>query len=119
MTTVGQIEARACVEMNKFFQQNVGRGASNTTATFRKDAMFIHFQDVLTSGERCLSTTAGGPDEGGEAMVRSVRDLLVRRSRSELANLLAGIVGRTPTAVLHDMDAATGQEMIVFVFEAS
>lgn len=114
--TVGQIEARACEEVNRFLQRTVGRGAADVSATFAKDALFVHLRDVLTHAERSLAAASGADAPRNEAMVREMRDLLVRRSREELSAVLAVIVGRESVAVLHDLDAATGHEVIAFLF---
>lgn len=116
MRTEGRIEARAGEEVNSFMQRAVGRGASTVTATLRQDALYVHLHDVLTPAERRLASSGGAETDRGESMVREVRDHLVRSSRGELAAALAGIIGRVPTAVLHDVDPGSGHEVIAFFF---
>lgn len=116
MKSTGEIEAQAGEAVNKFLQRTVGRGASTVTATLGAHALYVHLQDVLTLGERSLACGAATEPSRGESMVREVRDHLVRGSRAELTLALAGIVGSTPSAMLHDVDPASGDELIAFFF---
>jgi len=115
LKTCGEIEARAGEAVNGFLQRKIGRGASTVTATLDANALYVRLHDVLTLKERSLAGSSAHP-ERGESMVREVRDHLVRECRGELAAALAGIVGRAPSAVLHDLDPASGDELIAFFF---
>lgn len=118
MKSPGEIEAQAGEAVNRFLQKTVGRGASTVTATLGAHALYVHLHDVLTIGERSLSSAASAQPRRGQSMVREARDHLVRESRAELTATLAGIVGSTPSAMLHDVDPASGQELIAFLFAA-
>lgn len=114
----GEIEAQAGEAVNRFLQRAVGRGASTVTATLGAHALYVHLKDVLTLGERSLSCAASSQPGRGQSMVREARDHLVQESRAELTAALAGIVGSTPSAMLHDVDPASGDELIAFFFIA-
>lgn len=118
MKSPGEIEAQAGEAVNRFLQKTVGRGASTVTATLGAHALYVHLQDVLTIGERSLACRSSPQPGRGQSMVREARDHLVRESRAELTAALAGIVGSTPSAMLHDVDPASGQELIAFLFAA-
>lgn len=116
MHSNGQIESLVCEAVNAFLRGAMGRGATTMSATLRPCALFVHLREVLTLQERAL---AAGDHDGvrrGEVMVREARDLLVRRSHDELSSILARIIGRRPTAILHDVDPGTGDELIAFTF---
>jgi len=117
MRTCGEIEARAGEAVNGFLQRKIGRGASTVTATIDANALYVRLQDVLTLKERNLARSGADPTRGA-AMVREVRDLIVRENHDELSAALAGIVGTAPSAVLHDLDPASGDELIAFFFGA-
>jgi uncharacterized protein YbcI len=116
MKSAGEIEAQAGEAVNKFLQRTVGRGASTVTTTLGADALYVHLRDVLTLGERSIAGASASHASRGEGMVREVRDHLVRAGRVELAAALAGIVGVVPSAMLHDVDPASGDELFAFFF---
>jgi len=118
MKSPGEIEAQAGEAVNRFLQKAVGRGASTVSATLGAHALYVHLQDVLTIGERSLACRSSPQPGRGQSMVREARDHLVRESREELTAALAGIVGSTPSAMLHDVDPASGDELIAFLFAA-
>lgn len=118
MKSAGEIEAQAGEAVNKFLQKTVGRGASTVTATLGAHALYVHLQDVLTIGERSLACRSSPQPGRGQRMVREARDHLVRESHAELTDALAGIVGSPPSAMLHDVDPASGDELIAFLFAA-
>lgn len=116
MPTNGQIESLVCEAVNGFLRGVMGRGASTMSATLRPGALFVHLREVLTLQERALADGDHGAAGRGGLMVREARDLLVRRRHDELSSLLAGIIGRSPVAILHDVDPGTGDELIAFTF---
>lgn len=116
--TNGQIEALAADVVNKFLLEAVGRGPSATTATLSHGMLVVHLRDVLTPAEKCLAK-AGEPErDHAEAMVRGIRDRIVRAGRDELAAALRDSIGHQPAAVLHDTDPASGDEVLIFTFAA-
>lgn len=118
MQTQGQVEALASDVVNKFLLRTMGRGSSVTTATLTPRVLVVHLRDVLTVTEKSLSNGEPQDRHRAEAMVRGIRDQIVRSGRDELAAALRDSIGRQPAAVLHDVDPASGDEVVVFTFAA-
>ena len=54
-------------------------------------------------------------DADAAEMVRQMRDLLVQQARGQLMAALTATLGRQPRAMLHDIDPASGCEVLVFI----
>lgn len=114
--TTGQVEAFAADVVNRFLQQAMGRGPSTISATLLPRSLVVRMRDVLTPAEIRL-TRGDQPDRPhAEAIVREMRDRIVRAGRVELANALRAAIGRQPSAVLHDLDPGSGEAMMIFTF---
>ena len=116
MQSAGQIEASACEIVNRFMQDNMGRGAGTVTATYARGLLLVHLSDMLTTSEKKLSCGCGVDDHSASTLIRSMRDQLVRQGRDALIEALATAIGRTPSSVLHDIDPTTADEILVFTF---
>lgn len=116
--TSGQIEAIASEVVNRFLQQAMGRGPSSVNATLIPRGLVVRMSDVLTPAEACLTKRDQADPAQAEAIVREMRDRIVRASRLEITASLRAAIGRQASAVLHDLDPASGEEMMLFTFSA-
>ena len=112
--TTGQIEAAACDVVTRFHHATLGRGPRTITATLRSNTLFVELNDVLTTSEQMLVKARGANHARGVEMIREMRNHLVRQARCELLAALSGTIGTRADRMLHDIDPASGSEVIVF-----
>ncbi len=110
----GQIEAAIGVLVTRFFREMVGHGPRSVSVTLRPHALFIHLQGALTKVEERMVRCPSSDAQRCAAMVREMRDHLVRQGRESLMAALAGTLGHPPHGMMHDLNAETGEEVIVF-----
>lgn len=114
--TSGQIEALAAEVVNRFFQDSIGRGSTTIRASLMPRSLVVRLSGVLTPAEARLTRRDQPDRQRAESIVREMRDRIVRAGRDELAAALLVGIGRQPSAVLHDLDPGSGEEVMVFTF---
>ena len=114
--SVGQVEAAACDVITRFHRDVVGRGPDQISASLQGDCLFVHLRGVLTRAEETLRATDGQTPAQGEALIRTVRDEVVRRARDTLLDALSGTIGRRTESLLHDIAPDSDEEMFVVTF---
>ena len=72
MHTAGQIEATACEIVNRFIQDNMGRGAGTVTATLTRGLLVVHLRDMLTASEKNLTREGNGDGHGASTLILSL-----------------------------------------------
>jgi len=114
--SAGQVEAAACDVITRFHRDVVGRGPDQISASLQGDCLFVHLRGVLTRAEETLRATDGQSPAQGEALIRTVRDEVVRRARDTLLDALSGTIGRRTESLLHDIAPDSDEEMFVVTF---
>ncbi len=114
--SAGQVEAAACDVITRFHRDVVGRGPDQISASLQGDCLFVHLRGVLTRAEETLRSTDGQTPAQGEALIRTVRDEVVRRARDTLLDALSGTIGRRTESLLHDIAPDSDEEMFVVTF---
>jgi len=114
--SAGQVEAAACDVITRFHRDVVGRGPDQISASLQGDCLFVHLRGVLTRAEETLRATDGQTPAQGEALIRTVRDEVVRRARDTLLDALSGTIGRRTESLLHDIAPDSDEEMFVVTF---
>jgi uncharacterized protein YbcI len=123
MRSRGEIEAAVAKALARFERDFLGRGPRDIQAHLVDDTLVVHLRGVLSSAEeRLLEVSADGhaPADGGEAaeLLRRLRSRLVLAGRSILERLVKEATGARPVGLHHDLSAATGEELMVFMLDA-
>jgi uncharacterized protein YbcI len=92
----------------------LGRGPRNVTASLQANTLVVQLEDVLTTAEEALVRTDRSNHARGIAMIREMRNNLVRQSRSRLLAELSDALGKQATGMMHDIDPESGSEVLVF-----
>ena len=114
--SAGQVEAAACDVITRFHRDVVGRGPDQISASLQGHCLFVHLRGVLTRAEETLRATDGQSPAQGEALIRTVRDEVVRRARDTLLDALSGTIGRRTESLLHDIAPDSDEELFVVTF---
>ena len=117
MRTQGEIEAAVCDGITRFQQEYMGRGPKDIRAHLIDDILFVRLQGVLTAAEQHLVQSL--PAEKGRDLLKQVRTHLLETARPLLEAMLKEITGIAVLSMHHDISTITGEEVVLFVLEAS
>lgn len=111
MKTQGEIEAAICEGLNRFEQENRGRGPSNIRAYLLDDFLVVRLQGLLATGEQQLATS---PSKKGRDLLKQVRTHLIESANPLLQALVQGITGVKVASLHHDISTVTGEAFFIF-----
>lgn len=114
MKTSGEIEAAVCDCMSRFEQEYMGRGPKDIRAHLFDDILVVRLQGVLTAAEHHLATAL--PGAKGRELLKQVRTHLLETARPAIEAMIAEITGVKVRSLYHDINTATGEEVVLFTF---
>jgi uncharacterized protein YbcI len=100
--------SRAMVNLLKDY---IGRGASHARTYVHEDLVVVVLRGTMTKAEQTLA------DEGEEALVRSVRQVLQSKFREDANGIVERLTGRHASALLSDHDVDEDIVIQAFVLE--
>jgi uncharacterized protein YbcI len=100
--------SRAMVNLLKEY---IGRGASHAHAYIHEDLVVVVLRCTMTKAERTLA------DEGEEALVRGVRQVLQAKFREDANGIVERLTGQHVSAFLSDQDVDEDVVIQAFVLE--
>lgn len=109
--TAGELEAAVCDVVNRFHRDTIGRGPRTISATVRARTVIVHLEGVLSTIEDRLAASVS---QDGVALVRRMRDRLVRGARTSLLHGLGETLGRPAVSMMHDVDPEADVAVLVF-----
>ena len=110
--TQGEIEAAVCAAVDRFEQDNFGRGPKDIHAHLIGDLLVVRLQGVLTPAERHLAQSL--PADKGRDLLKQVRTHLLETARPILEAVIQEVTGVTLLSLHHDISTVTGEEVILF-----
>jgi uncharacterized protein YbcI len=115
--TQSESEAAICDGIIRFQEDYLGWRSDYVQIHFIKDLLVVRIRSVLTLAERQLGKTAS--PEKGRDLIKQTRTQLLELARPMLDSLIYEAVGTKVRSMHHDLSTLTGEEVIVFSFEAT
>lgn len=115
--TQSESEAAICDGIIRFQEDYLGWRSDHVQIHFIKDLLVVRIRSVLTLAERQLGKTAS--PEKGRDLIKQTRTQLLELARPMLDSLMYEAVGTKVRSMHHDLSTVTGEEVIVFSFEAT
>jgi uncharacterized protein YbcI len=103
--------------MTHFEQQYMGRGPKDVRAHLIHDLIVVRLNGVLTAAEQHLVKTL--QPEKGRDLLKQVRTHLIEVARPTMEAMVQNITGVKVVSLHHDISTITGEEVVLFVLEAS
>jgi uncharacterized protein YbcI len=97
--------------MQNLLKGYIGRGASHARAYIHGDLVVVVMHRTMTKAERTLA------DEGEEAMVRDMRQVLMGKFREDANRIVGRLTGQRVSAFLSDHDVGEDVGIQAFVLE--
>lgn len=110
--TKGMIEARISESVAKFEQNHMGRGPARIKTRIIEDLVIIRLVGFLTPAEKKMAC-----DSSGIRTIKQTRMLLFEHSIDEFKAIFQGILDAGIISVHSDISTATGEKVIIVVFD--
>jgi uncharacterized protein YbcI len=110
--TKGQLESLISMNMTKFQQEQLGRGAEGAKTYIIKDMVIVRMENVLTPAEKQLLQT-----EEGKSLIKELRCELERIIRPKMEDLIQELTGSRVISVHNDISTKTGERIDIFILD--
>jgi uncharacterized protein YbcI len=117
LRTKKQIEAVISEEMSRFEQDYMGQGPREVSAYLLGNLLVVRLRSVLAEAKQQLATLL--PGEKGRSLLKEVRNRLIETTHPVIEVMVERVIGVKVVSMQHDINATTGEEVIVFTLATS
>ena len=115
--TQGEIEDAVCKSLNRFEQEHMGRGPTNTRAYLLDDLLVVRMSDVLTTAEKKLVQAPAS--EKAKDLVKEVRARVMESAEITLESMIEEATGVKVVSMHRDISTVTGEKIVIFTLAQS
>ncbi|MER3424469.1 MAG: hypothetical protein C4293_15870 [Nitrospiraceae bacterium] len=109
MLSKEQMEAEICQTIRQFELQYMGGHPNQVRVICERDFITALVKGVFTPAEQILAKS-----QQGSLLVKQMRNVLLDQGRETLAKRIAAIIGRDVSKIFADIDASSGEGVMVF-----
>lgn len=111
----GQLESEISDAITRFEKEHTGRGPLETRSHIIEDMVIVRQKGTLTRSE--LSLVKHGNNERVRELIKQMRHELIENNRSELEDIIRGIVRRKVRSIFTDLSTVSGEKIIIFILD--
>jgi uncharacterized protein YbcI len=108
----GQLEDEITKAMIQWEKEYMGRGPTEARTDIIRNMVIVTLKGVLSQAEKHLSK-----DKDGMILIKKLRQQLVEQRRSELEEIIFGLISARVISLHTDLSTKTGERIFVFITE--
>lgn len=111
----GQLESEISDAITRFEKMCSGRGPLETRTFIIEDMIIVRQKGALSKSE--LMLVKQGNNDRVRELVKKMRNELIESNRSQLEDIVRGVLRRKVRSLFTDASTVTGEKLIVFMLD--